>query len=448
MNFVLNTQEEKKQMLSFLGMNSINDLFEDINENIKQKELLKLPKPLSELELVQEMRRISDSNADMLGYACFLGGGAYNHFIPSVVDHMISRGEFYSSYTPYQAEMSQGMLQSIFEFQSMICELTEMDVANASMYDGASAMAEAAIMAAKYTKKKGIIISKTVHPEYRQVLQTYANAFGLKVFEVEIDNGLTDIKDMELKLNNSIACVILQSPNFFGLIENLENIEVLVNKNDCKLITSVLEPISLGILKPPGDFGADIVVGEAQAFGNAMNFGGPHLGFMATKHEFLKKIPGRLSGITVDKEGERGFILTLQTREQHIRRERATSNICTNQALNALAATVYLALIGKNGLIRIAEICAQRAHYACKKVCEQKGFELRFNAPFFNEFVISCSTAPKTINQALLKKKIIGGLELGRFYEEHKNCMMFCITEMNSKEAIDKLVDTLHEVIS
>jgi glycine dehydrogenase subunit 1 len=364
------------------------------------------------------------------------------------VNHMMSRGEFYSSYTPYQAEMSQGMLQSIFEFQSMICELTEMDVANASMYDGASAMAEAAIMAAKYTERKGIIISKAVHPEYRQVLQTYANAFGLKVFEVEIDNGLTDIRDMESKLNNSIASVILQSPNFFGSIENLENIEVLVHKNDCKLITSVLEPISLGILRPPGDYGADIVVGEAQAFGNAMNYGGPHLGFMATKHEFLKKIPGRLSGITIDKDGERGFVLTLQTREQHIRRERATSNICTNQALNALAATVYLALIGKNGLRRIAEICAQRAHYTCKKICGQKGFELRFNAPFFNEFVISCPTAPKTINQALLKKKIIGGLELGRFYEEHKNCMMFCITEMNSIDTIEKLVDTLHEVIS
>ena len=447
MNFVLNTQEEKKQMLSFLGMNSINDLFEDINEDIKQKELLKLPKPLSELELAKQMRKISEANADMRDYACFLGGGAYNHFIPSVVNHIISRGEFYSSYTPYQAEMSQGMLQSIFEFQSMICELTEMDVANASMYDGASAMAEAAIMAAKYTERKGIIISKAVHPEYRQVLQTYANAFGLKVFEVEIENGLTDIRDMESKLNNSIACVILQSPNFFGAIENLENIEVLVHKNDCKLIISVLEPISLGILKPPGDYGADIVVGEAQSFGNAMSYGGPHLGFMATKNEFLKKIPGRLSGITVDKEGERGFILTLQTREQHIRRERATSNICTNQALNALAATVYLALIGKNGLRRIAEICAQRAHYACNKICGQKGFELRFNAPFFNEFVISCPTTPETINQALLEKKIIGGLESGRFYEEYKNCMMFCVTEMNSIDTIEKLVDTLHEVI-
>lgn len=448
MNFVLNTQKEKKQMLSFLGMNSINDLFKDINEDIKQKELLKLPKPLSELELTKQMRKISEENADMLDYACFLGGGAYNHFIPSVVDHMISRGEFYSSYTPYQAEMSQGMLQSIFEFQSMICELTEMDVANASMYDGASAMAEAAIMAAKYTERKGIIISKTVHPEYRQVLQTYANAFGLKVFEVEIENGLTDIRDIESKLNNSISCVILQSPNFFGVIENLENIEVLVHKNDCKLITCVVEPISLGILKPPGKYGADIVVGEAQAFGNPMSYGGPHLGFMATKHEFLKKIPGRLSGVTVDRDGEKGFVLTLQTREQHIRRERATSNICTNQALNALAATVYLALVGKNGLRGIAEICAQRAHYACKKVCEQEGFELRFNAPFFNEFVISCPTTPKTINQALLKKKIIGGLELGRFYEDHKNCMMFSVTEMNSIDTIEKLVDTLHEVIS
>jgi glycine dehydrogenase subunit 1 len=448
MNFVPNTQQEKKQMLDFLGISSIADLFEDIDEGIRQKELLKLPKPMSEMELIPQMREISDTNADVLSYSCFLGAGAYNHFIPSVVDSLVSRGEFYTSYTPYQAEMSQGMLQSIFEFQSMICELTGMDAANASMYDGATAMAEAGIMAAKYTERDSIIVSKTVHPEYRQVLQTYANAFGLKVLDVETENGLTDIRDLESKINDSTACVILQSPNFFGLIEDQEKIVELAHKNDCLLVASVVEPISLGILKPPGDYGADIVVGEAQGFGNHLSYGGPYLGFMATKGEFLKKIPGRLSGLTVDKDGERGFILTLQTREQHIRRERATSNICTNQALNALAATVYLALMGKNGLKRIAEICAQRAHYAGKKICEMEEFELQINDPFFNEFVISCPTSPESINHALLKKKIIGGLELGRFYKEYENCMLFCITEMNSKEEIDKLASTLQEVMS
>lgn len=447
MNFVPNTRQEKKQMLNFLGLSSITELFEDIDQSIRLKESPKLPKPSSEMEIIGQMREISSSNADVLNYASYLGAGAYNHFIPSVIAHLVSRGEFYTSYTPYQAEMSQGILQSIFEFQSMICELTGMDVANASMYDGASALAEAAIMAAKYTEKKNITISKTVHPEYRQVLKTYANAFGLKVFEVNTDDGLTDINDMGSKVDASTACVMVQSPNFFGSIENLAEIEDLAHKQDCSFVTSVVEPISLGILKPPGDFGADIVVGEAQAFGNPLNYGGPHLGFMATKQEFLKKLPGRVSGLTVDTNRESGYILTLQTREQHVRRERATSNICTNQALNALAATIYLALAGKNGFKRIAEICAHRAHYASGRICEAEGFDLRFNAPFFNEFTVHCPVSPKEMNKALLKKKIIGGLDLGRYYEEYENCMLFCITEMNPKEEIDELVIALGEVM-
>ena len=448
MNFVPNTRQEKEQMMGFLGISSVSELFEDIDEDMRLKDLLKLPKSMSEMEIVAHMREMSNANAHMHNHACFIGGGTYNHFIPSVVDHLISRGEFTSCYTPYQAEMSQGMLQSIFEFQSMICELTGMDVSNASMYDGAIAMAEAAIMAAKYTEDKGITISKAVHPEYRQVLKTYANAFGLKVYEVKTHHGLTDLEDMEYNVNGSTACVIVQSPNFFGSIENLAEISEITHKNDCLFVTNVIEPISLGILKPPGDYGADIVVGEGQSYGNSLNFGGPHIGFIATKAELLKKIPGRISGLTVDTNGERGFILTLQTREQHVRRERATSNICTNQALNALAATIYLALMGKNGLKNIAEICVQRAHYACSRIAEIEGFELAFNTPFFNEFVVRCGTSPENINKALLKKEILGGLDLGIYYDNLKNCMLFCVTEMNSKEEIDKLVKTLGEVIS
>ncbi len=448
MNFVPNTRQEKEQMMDFLGISSISELFEDIDEIMRLKDLLKLPKPMSELEIVAYLKEMSIKNAHLYNHACFMGAGAYNHFIPSVVEHLISRGEFSTCYTPYQAEMSQGMLQSIFEFQTMICELTGMDVSNASMYDGASAMAEAAIMAAKYTEDKGITISKAVHPEYRQVLKTYANAFGLKVYEVETNHGLTDLGDMEYNVNGSTGCVIVQSPNFFGSIENLAEIADITNKNDCLFVASVAEPISLGILKPPGDCGADIVVGEAQSYGNSLNFGGPHIGFMATKGELLKKIPGRISGLTVDTNGQNGFILTLQAREQHVRRERATSNICTNQALNALAATIYLALVGKNGLKRIAEICAQRAHYTCSKITEIEGFEPAFNVPFFNEFVVRCPTSPENINKALRKKKILGGLDLGRYYDNLSNCMLFCVTEMNSKEEIDKLVKTLGEVIS
>ncbi len=447
MNYIPNTLQETKEMMDLLGVRSIEELFEDIDESLRIKGLLELPEPLAEMEIFGHMRELGDLNAHTLSHACFLGGGAYDHFIPSAVEHLISRAEFYTSYTPYQAEMSQGLLQSIFEFQTMICELTDMDVANASMYDGASALAEAAIMAVKNTERKRVTISKTVHPEYREVLRTYANAYGIEVFEVDIENGSTDMGDAEKKVNDESACVIVQSPNFFGCLENLGEISRIAEQNDCIFVASVVEPISLGILKPPGSLGADIVVGEAQAFGNPISYGGPHIGFLATKGEYLKKLPGRISGITVDTEGERGFILTLQAREQHIRRERATSNICTNQALNALAATIYLALVGKTGLKKIAEICAHRAHYACKRITEIPGFEICFDAPFFNEFAVSCPSPPIDINKALLQKKIIGGLDLGRFYKDLENSMLFCFTEMNPRKEIEGLIGALEGVI-
>jgi glycine dehydrogenase subunit 1 len=447
MNFVPNTEQEKREMLDYLGIGSIADLFNDIDSRMLLSKDLDLPQPMSEIEIKRHMKEMASSCDDVNDYSCFLGAGCYNHFIPAVVTHLAQRGEFLSSYTPYQAEMSQGMLQSIFEFQSMMCELTGMEVANASMYDGASAMAEAAFMTAKFTERKCVVVSECVHPEYRLVLLTYANAFGLDVKNVNFTNGITDLEGLKSIVDDDTACVISQSPNFLGAIEDQKSIGEIAHSKGALFISTVLEPISLGLLRPPGDLGADIVVGEGQALGNPLNFGGPHLGFMTTKRELLKKIPGRISGLTVDKNGDSGFILTLQTREQHVRRERATSNICTNQAQNALVATVYMALVGKNGFKEIAEMCAQRARYAQKRIVGIEGFESANSALFFNEFSVKCPKSPNGINDELLKRKIIGGLELGRFFDDLKDIMMFSVTEMNPRFEIDALIEALTEVM-
>jgi glycine dehydrogenase subunit 1 len=446
MNFVPNTDSDRRKMMDFLDIDSISELFSDIDESLKIENSLNLPDPLSEIEISRHMKEMARSCRVVPQNLGFLGAGSYNHFIPIVVSHLALRGEFLTSYTPYQAEMSQGMLQSIFEFQSMMCELTGMEVANASMYDGATAMAEAAIMAAKITDRSRVLVSKTVHPEYRQVLVTYSNAYGLDVVEVGYKDGITDLGDLQSHIDENTACAIIQSPNFFGAVENQKEIGDMVHKKDSLLVSCIVEPISLGLLKPPGELGADMVVGEGQAMGNRLSFGGPHLGFMTTKREYLKKIPGRISGLTVDRKGESGFILTLQAREQHVRRERATSNICTNQAANALAATIYLALLGKSGFSEAAKICAQKAHYAQKRISELKGFDPTFSASFFNEFAIKCPISPSKINSTLLKRNILGGFELRRYYKDHDSSMLFCVTEMNLKEVIDGLVDALSEV--
>ena len=445
MNFIPNTEQDRKEMMELLGISSVTELFADIDESMKLKEPLELPAPLSEPEIVRHLGQISSANAHVSGFSSFLGAGAYNHFIPSAVDYLVSRGEFLSSYTPYQAEASQGLLQTIFEFQSMICELTGMDVANASMYDGASALAEAALLAAKYKETDCIAVSRAVHPEYRAVLSTYARVHGVRITEIDTEDGVTSpdiVKEQE-----NLACVIVQSPNFFGCLENLQEIADITHENEGIFITGVVEPVSLGLLKPPGEQGADVVVGEAQAFGNALSFGGPHVGFVAACEKFLKKLPGRISGLTVDTEGEGGFILTLQAREQHVRRERATSNICTNQASNALAATIYMALMGKSGLSKVAEICAQRAHYTQKQVADIAGFEPCFSAPFFNEFAIQCPRPPKDINSALHSKNIMGGYELGNHCPGFEDSMLLCVTEMNTRKDIDAFVDALSEAL-
>ncbi len=445
MRFIPNTDQDRKEILEFLGIKSIKELFKNIPEELLLKKNLKIPKGFSEIELVREMRFLSEKNADLEHYSCFLGAGAYHHFIPAIIPHLMGRSEFYTSYTPYQPEASQGLLQTIYEFQTLICELTGMDVANASMYDGASALAEAMIMAFHITGRKEVIISRTIHPEYREVVKTYAQAKNLKIIEIEYENGITSLEELKRKVSDKTAAVLIQNPNFFGSLEDIKEIERIAHKNKSLFIVAIVEPTSLGLLKPPGELGADIVVGEGQSFGNPISFGGPYLGFMATKDKYMRKLPGRLVGATKDSKGRRGYILTLQAREQHIRREKATSNICTNEALCALAATIYLVSLGKEGLRRVAELSLQKAHYAFEKIKEIDEFEAAFASPFYNEFIVECRDA-QGVNRVLLKEKIIGPLELEKYYPELKNHLLFCATEMNSKEEIDGLVNILRKI--
>ena len=446
MNFIPHTEKDRQEMLKFLGLKSVDDLFVDIDKRLILKKDLDLPEAISELELSRHMLALSEKNREVIHNSCFLGAGAYNHFIPSVVNHVISRSEFYTAYTPYQPEVSQGTLQAIFEYQTMIANLTGMDVVNASVYDGASALAEAAIMAANITHRDEIIISSTIHPEYRRVVKTYCDAHDLKLTEVSFNNGITNLNNLKKKISEKTAAVFLQNPNFFGCIENVLDIEKICHDKKALFVISIVEPTSLGLLKAPGEYGADIVTGEGQSFGNPLSFGGPYFGFMGTKKEYMRYIPGRLSGITIDNKGRRGFVLTLQTREQHIRRERASSNICTNQALNALAAAVYLTTLGKSGLKEVSNLCYQKAHYTFEKIKEIPGFKAVFNSPFYDEFLIKCPVKPEKLNEKLLENNIIGGLDIGKYYPKLKNAMLFCVTEKNTKEEIDRLVKVLRSL--
>ena len=444
MPYVPHTDADRKAMLAEIGVSSIEELFADVPEEVRFPEL-KLPKPLSEPEILKELRAMSERNADLDHYACFLGAGAYNHFVPSVVNHVIGRSEFYTAYTPYQPELSQGTLQTIFEYQTMICALTGMEVANASHYDGATALAEAALVAVRISrgKRKKVIISPAVHPEYRQTLRTYTRGTDILVAG---DEDLTrELNDLKAMLDEDTACLIVQNPNFFGQLEEVDGLADAVHEAGALLIVAV-DPISLGLFRPPGEYGADIVVGEGQSLGNAISFGGPYLGIFACLDKYKRRMPGRLVGETVDVEGKRGYVLTLTPREQHIRREKATSNICTNEALCALAAGAYLAAMGKTGLCKVAELCYHKAHYAAQRIAAIPGFELRDDKPFFKEFVVRCPKPPADINRQLLQRKIIGGYELGKAYPHLADCMLFCVTEMNTREEIDRLVEALQEV--
>ncbi|MCK4259251.1 MAG: aminomethyl-transferring glycine dehydrogenase subunit GcvPA [Halanaerobiales bacterium] len=444
--YLSHTPEERNELMKRIGIQSVDELFSDIPESLRLKERLNLSHPYSEMEIIKICKDLSKMNGTSEDYACFLGAGYYDHYVPAVVDHMLLRSEFYTAYTPYQAEMSQGYLQAIFEFQTMISELTGMDVSNASMYDGATATAEAGLMAINAKRKRNtVLISKTVHPEAREVVKTYFEKAELNLLEIEMKDGMTDLKDLESKLTEDIAAVICQYPNFFGIIEDLKMVADKAHENDSLMVINA-DPISLGMLKDPASLGADIVVGEGQSLGNSLNFGGPSFGFMATKQKLVRQMPGRIVGQTTDHDGNRGYVLTLQTREQHIRRQRATSNICSNQALNALAALIYLSLMGKKGLRQVAESSFKKAHYFAEQINQISGFTVRFADPFFKEFVVESVYNIEEILKTMVDHKILGGYPLGKDYPELAKCFLVAVTEKRSKEEMDQFIKVLEGI--
>ena len=439
------TDEDKQAMLKKIGVSKIDDLFSDIPECVRLNRKLNINDGMSELQVKSYIEGIAGLNKSCEELTCFLGAGAYDHYVPSIIKHIISRSEFYTAYTPYQAEISQGTLQAIFEYQTVMADLTGMDVSNASMYDGATACVEAAQMAANAARRKKIVVSKTLHPEVRRVLETYLRFKDLELVEIDEAEGVTDVEKLKSVLDRDTAAVIIQTPNFLGIIEELEDIEKYVHKNRSLLIV-YCNPISLGILKSPGECGADIAVGEGQSLGNRMNYGGPYFGFLTTRKKYLRKIPGRIVGETTDKEGKRGFVLTLQAREQHIRREKASSNICSNEALNALTALIYLTTLGKKGIREVALQNVQKSHYAFSELVESGKYKSLFDRPFFNEFVVQSKNSVEKVNKTLLQNNILGGYDVERAYPSYKNSMLLCVTEKRTKPEIDELVSVLEGI--
>lgn len=441
--FLPNTDADRAAMLQTIGVASVRDLFADVPQDALYPEF-KLPRAMSELELMRELQALAARNANLNEYACFLGAGAYHHFIPATVPHLVFRTEFYTAYTPYQAEISQGTLQTIFEYQSMICALTGMDAANASHYDGATAAAEAAILAINQLPSRNkIVVCPTLHPEYRATIRTYLAGHDVHIVGDE-DTRATFEQVLDKHLDDQTACVMVANPDFLGCVRDLKPYAERVHAAGALFVVSAY-PISLGLYPPPGAYGADVVVGEGQPLGNPIAFGGPYLGIFATKEKYVRRMAGRLVGQTTDTQGRRGFVLTLQAREQHIRREKATSNICTNQALCALAACVYLATLGKTGLRRVAEWCYHKAHYAARKINRLPGYRVHLEHEFFNEFVVECPRPVAAINAALREQGIIGGYDLSREYPHLGNAMLIAVTEMNTRAQIDALVDALSQ---
>lgn len=438
------TEKDQQEMLEAIGVSKIDDLFQDIPEAVRFQGEYKVKPAKSEVELTKELSALAAKNDDTKTYTSFLGAGVYDHYVPVIVDHVLSRSEFYTAYTPYQPEISQGELQAIFEFQTMICELTGMDVANSSMYDGGTALAEAATLSCGQTRRKKILVSATVHPEYKDVIRAYAKGQYIEVIEIPYKDGLTDLSIMKEQMTEEVAGVIVQYPNFFGRIEPLEQMEGFIHDQKGLFIVCS-NPLALGTLTPPGKFGADIVVGDAQPFGIPAAFGGPHCGYFAVTSKLMRKVPGRLVGQTIDEEGQRGFVLTLQAREQHIRRDKATSNICSNQALNALAASVAMTALGKKGVREMAVQNIQKAHYA-KKALRMKGIEIIFDGPSFNEFVLKLPKSYEQCNEQLLQKGMIGGYHLGLTYPELEDHMLVAVTELRTKEEIDLFAYELGEL--
>ncbi len=444
MAYIPHTDKDRRVMLDTIGVERIEDLYESIPENVRFPDL-ELPAPVSELELMQELQAYSEANVETKHFSYFLGAGAYNHFIPSVVDHVLRRNEFYTAYTPYQPEVSQGTLQAIFEYQSLITSLTGMEVSNASHYDGATALAEAVILALNQhrLKRKKVIVSPAIHPHYREVIRTYMQGAGL---EIVGDENISNSQNELIKfVDEDTTLVAVQYPDFFGRIEDYSALGEAAHAAGA-LFCVVVNPLALGLLKPPSEFGADVVVGDGQPLGIPLSYGGPYLGIFSTKEKYVRKMAGRLVGETVDSRGQRGYVLTLTPREQHIRRERATSNICTNQALMALATTVYLSMMGRQGLRKVADLCYQKAHYAAQEIDKLEAYSLWNTGNFFHEFIVSCPRAVHEINHQLLNYDIVGGFDLGEVYEDLSDHMLLTVTELNSKDQIDALVEALKEV--
>ena len=430
-HYIPNTIAEQDELLSAVGLSSVDDLFADIPDDYRNPPL-RLPDPMSELEIQRELGAMAGRNRPLASGPSFLGAGSYYHFIPSIVKAVMTRGEFLTAYTPYQPEVSQGTLQVIFEFQTMISSLYGMEVANAGMYDGATSLAEAVLMACRVTRRQQVVVSDTVAPAYRQVIATYCQAQGVAI-------DIVPTADIGASVTEATAGVVAQYPNFYGGLDDLAGLAAIAHDDGALLVVSA-DPLAMGMLKPPGGFGADIVTGEGQPIGIPPSFGGPYLGLFSCKQQYIRQMPSRLVGRTTDTQGRTGYVLTLQTREQHIRRERATSNICTNEALYALASTIYLAAMGRHGLRQVAELCYHKAHYAASAIAGLDGYSLPQSGEFFQEFVVSCPEAPSKVNRRLMERNILGGLDVSDRFE---NGMLLCVTEMNSREDIDLLVDAL-----
>lgn len=446
MPYIANTPDDERDMLSAIGVQSVDELFAMVPHELRLNRPLDLPPALTELELTQHMRQLAARTSAAGQQSCFLGGGSYDHFVPAVVDAIASRGEFYTSYTPYQPEASQGNLQVFFEYQTLVTRLTGMDVSNASLYDGASATTEAVLMALAATKRHEVVTFNTLHPEYRQTLSTYFENLDAELTTLPSRDGGVDLAALENTLDDQTACVVLQQPNFFGVVEEAAAIAKLAHAVGA-LFVVVADPLSLGILVRPGDYGADIVAAEGQGLGSPLAFGGPYLGILACREQFLRRMPGRITGQTLDRQGRRCWVLTLQTREQHIRREKAASNICTNQGLLALRATIYLAAMGPAGLREVSQLCLQKAHYALDRLTRNGEFSAPFQRPFFKEFVVR---AREGHVEALLSEAaesgVFAGVPLGRWYPELSDCILVAVTEKRTKSEIDAWADLLHTI--
>ena len=444
MRYIPNTDADCRAMLQAIGVRSVEELFGDIPPAVRLKRPLKVPPAMSESEVGRHLRALAAQNADADRYSMFLGAGCYNHFSPAIINHLVLRGEFLTPYTPYQPEVSQGTLQALYEYQTLVCLLTAMEVSNASMYEGASATAEAVLMAQRVTGRNKVVVARAVHPEYRTVTRTYASQQGISFREVAFtEAGVTDLTQVRKALGDQVACLVVQSPNFFGGIEDLPQLAEAAHAVGALLVVAVAEPVALGLLKPPGECGADIVTAEGAGLGTGLNYGGPAVGFFATREKFIRHMPGRLVGQTVDREGRTGYVLTLATREQHIRREKATSNICTSESLIANMSGMYMVTMGPQGLREVALLNLRKAAYAKEQLAKVRGFSLRFSGPTFNEFVLRTKKKPGEVLTGLLKRQIIGGLDLGRFYPELKDCLLVCVTEQNSRTGIDALAKAL-----